>query len=323
MATPFSLIPCSKPDFCRRAAWMFLPVCFLSVRPEPSFRPNGLPDAGCQAASCKAGFVAARENAALSGHRLYLNVLGHHSFSASASNTPAQRSLPAAVRKLESDMVRVAGGAFTMGCQSGRDTECENTELPSHKVRIRNFSIGRFEVTQAQWQAVMGINPSYYGNCKNCPVENISWLAIKRFLVMLNTMTGKHYRLPTEAEWEYAARGGKRSLGYPYSGSQLIDEVAWYGGNSGGTTHAIGGKKPNELGLYDMTGNVQEWCEDDWHPYYQGAPTNSSAWVDRPRASLRVVRGGGWLHTAMGCRVSGRKAAMPPNRSSFGFRLAL
>ena len=302
---------------------MFLPVCFLSVRLEPPFRSNGLPDAGRQAASCQAGFVAARENAALSGHGLYLNVLGHHSFFASASNTPAQSSLPAAVRKLESDMVRVAGGVFIMGCQSGRDRECENNELPSHRVRVRSFSIGRYEVTQAQWQAVMGSNPSYYGDCENCPVENISWEDIQGFLAKLNAMTGKRYRLPTEAEWEYAARGGKRSLGYPYSGSQLVDEVAWYGGNSGGTTHAAGGKKPNELGLYDMTGNVLEWCEDDWQPFYKGAPADGSAWVGSPRALSRVVRGGGWLHTAWGCRVLTRNAGMPSNRGNFGFRVAL
>jgi len=233
-------------------------------------------------------------------------------------------TLPAPLQKLEADMITVVGGSFAMGCKSGRDTDCDDNEKPPHKVRVGNFAIGRYEVTQAQWRAVMSSNPSTFGNCEECPVEQVFWNDIQDFLQKLNTLTGKRYRLPTEAEWEYAARGGNQSRGYLYSGSNTIDEVAWYDSNSGRKTHPVGGKKANKLGLYDMSGNVHEWCEDDWHSNYNGAPVGGSAWVDSPRGSYRVVRGGSCFRTAPLCSVAFRGYSTPaPLFGNIGFRLAL
>ncbi len=240
-----------------------------------------------------------------------------------------------AVQKLENDMVPVTGGTFTMGWQStSRDGSGYDDEKPAHQVSVRNFSIGRYEVTQAQWRAVMGADPPelYNKGCDQCPVEGVSWNDIQDFLKKLNSLTGKRYRLPTEAEWEYAARGGNQSRGYLYSGSNNIKEVAWYYSNykTGNTygeqtsTRPVGGKKANELGLYDMSGNVWEWCEDDWHGNYQGAPIDGRAWVDSPRGSNRVRRGGSWNNHAGYCRAANRIGYTPTYRhDNLGFRLAL
>ncbi|MBE2207851.1 MAG: SUMF1/EgtB/PvdO family nonheme iron enzyme [Saprospiraceae bacterium] len=240
--------------------------------------------------------------------------------------TSASISLP--------DMVFVPGGTFTMGWVKERDGEGYNSEKPAHEVTVKDFYIGKYPVTQSQWRTVMGSDPPELNNkgCDQCPVERVSWDDIQEFLKKLNEMTGKQYRLPTEAEWEYAARGGKQSKGYLYSGSNNLDEVAWYdknykAGNTFGeqkTTRPVGGKKPNELGLYDMSGNVWEWCEDDWHSNYNGAPVDGSAWVDSSRASNRVYRGGGWNNTAGYCRAADRRHYTPTLRSNnLGFRLAL
>jgi formylglycine-generating enzyme required for sulfatase activity len=245
----------------------------------------------------------------------------------------AQRAEVEKFRRLF-EMVRVDGGSFTMGCQDGRDKDCFDWEKPARTVQVSSFSIGKYEVTQAQWRAVMGSDPEelYNKGCDNCPVEQVSWNDTQEFIQKLNSLTGERYRLPTEAEWEYAARGGNKSKGYLYSGSHNIDEVAWYDGNykqgnihgSEKTTRPVGGKKPNELGLYDMSGNVWEWCEDDGHESYSVAPTDARAWVDNPRASNRVVRGGGWFRNARLCRAAYRNGHTPADRyGNVGFRLAL
>jgi formylglycine-generating enzyme required for sulfatase activity len=239
------------------------------------------------------------------------------------STTPNKPALPAPIARLEADMVRVAGGSFTMGCKSGRDTDCDDDEKPAHTVRVSDFSIGKYEVTQAQWRAVMGSDPSNNKGCDECPVEEVSWNDIQEFLTKLNAQTGKRYRLPTEAEWEYAARGGNQSRGYLYSGSNNIDEVGWYRGNSSSNNPPVGGKKPNELGLYDMSGNVWECCEDDLHDNYNGAPTDGSAWVDSPRGGSRVLRGGSCIYPSNFCRAASRGMISASGRNgSNGFRLA-
>ena len=217
------------------------------------------------------------------------------------------------------NMVYVEGGTFTMGATS-EQKKPDDDEKPTHRVSLSSFYIGKYEVTQALWKAVMGSNPS---NRKgdNLPVENVSWNDCQTFLRKLNAMTGKNFRLPTEAEWEYAARGGNLSRGYQYSGSKKIDDVAWYNNNSGGETHPVGTKAPNELGIYDMSGNVWEWCQDwygDYHGYLQTNPTGPSSGSDR------VNRGGGWDYDARICRVAYRSLNAPDVRFSLlGLRLAL
>jgi formylglycine-generating enzyme required for sulfatase activity len=191
-------------------------------------------------------------------------------------------------------------------------------------VTVRDFYIGKYEVTQAEWRQVMGSNPSSFKDCDNCPVETVMWNDVQEYIKKLNARTGKTYRLPTEAEWEYAARGGSRSQGYWYSGSNTLADVGWYDDNSGGKTKPVGTRKANELGIYDMSGNVWEWVEDDWHGSYTGAPTDGRAWVDSGRGSRRVPRGGGWGSTARHCRAACRNDSAPAYRLNFiGFRLAL
>jgi formylglycine-generating enzyme required for sulfatase activity len=217
-------------------------------------------------------------------------------------------------------MVFVKGGTFTMGCTSEQGSECLNSEKPSHSVTLSDFYIGKYEVTQKQWVHVMGSNPSYFKG-DDLPVENISWNDVQEFIRKLNQQTGKRYRLPTEAEWEYAARGGNKSGGYKYSGGNNIGNVAWYKYNSGSNTHKVGTKSPNELGIYDMSGNVYEWVSDWFGSYSSGAQTNPAG---PSSGSRRVLRGGSWYDYAEYCRVSNRGNRSPDDRYfNLGFRLAL
>jgi formylglycine-generating enzyme required for sulfatase activity len=227
------------------------------------------------------------------------------------------------ILELQQHMVFVQGGIFTMGCNYEQGSGCGSDEEPAHSVTLSSYRIGKYEVTQAQWQVVMGSNPSGFKGCDNCPVENVSWNDIQEFLRKLNGLTGQHYRLPTEAEWEYAARGGNRSKGYKYSGSNSLSSVAWYGNNSDSSTHPVGKKSPNELGLYDMSGNVWEWCSDFYgEHYYTFSPNNNP---EGPSSgSFRVVRGGDWDYFAMRSRVANRDFMTPDYRiNSFGFRVAV
>ena len=214
-------------------------------------------------------------------------------------------------------MKAVAGGTFRMGAD---DSDAYNWEKPVHSVTISNYMIGETEVTQELWQAVMGSNPSNFKGAKR-PVENVSWDDCQTFIQKLNELTGQRFRLPTEAEWEYAARGGNQSKGYKYAGSNSIDDVAWYTDNSSRTTHDVKTKAPNELGLYDMSGNVQEWCQDWEADYSSSAQTNPSG---PSTGYLRVYRGGDWNLNARLCRVSFRYDSPPSYRYiDLGLRLAL
>jgi formylglycine-generating enzyme required for sulfatase activity len=220
------------------------------------------------------------------------------------------------------EMVYVQGGTFTMGCTS-EQSGCLDYEKPSHTVSLSSFSIGKYEVTQAQWRAVMGNNPSKFSDCDRCPVELVTWNDVQNFISRLNQKTGKKYRLPTEAEWEYAARGGNRSKGYQYSGSDNIDSVAWYDGNSDNKTHTVGSKSPNELGIYDMSGNLWEWCSD-WHDenYYKSSPSSNPKGASS--GTFRVLRGGSWSNVAVHCRVAYRYFSSSSGRGDLiGFRLLL
>ncbi len=227
-----------------------------------------------------------------------------------------------------------------MGATAEQGSDAYDNEKPFHDVTLDDYLIGETEVTQELWEAVMGDNPSYFKGAKN-PVENVSWDDCKIFINKLNSLTGQQFRLPTEAEWEFAARGGNKGKPTKYSGSAVIGEVAWYWQNSGdeflsGTdldwsadkinknnckTHPVGTKAPNELGIYDMSGNVWEWCED----WYGGYSSSLQANPKGPSGgSNRVFRGGSWSLSAWFCRVSLRSDYTPDYRSlDLGLRLAL
>jgi len=219
------------------------------------------------------------------------------------------------------DMVFVKGGTFTMGCTAERAKSCEDDERPAHSVTLSDFYIGKHEVTQKQWYAVMRSNPTAFSKNRNLPVDNVSWNEVQEFIRRLNELTGKNYRLPTEAEWEYAARGGDNSGGHKYSGSNNIDKVAWYGDNSELETRSVGNKQPNELGIYDMSGNVREWV-NDFYGQYSPVPVTDPQGPST--GSNRVYRGGSWDDDAEDCRVSDRDYYYPSFRSYIlGFRLAI
>ena len=220
------------------------------------------------------------------------------------------------------DMTLVRGGTFTMGCTSEQENACTNNEKPAHQVTLSDYYIGRYEVTQFLWKSIMGLNynPSHNQD-NNLPVENVSWDDIQTFLEWLNNRTGKEYRLPTEAEWEYAARGGNQSRRYIYSGSNTLDEVGWYDDNSDLKTQPVGMKPSNELGLYDMSGNVDEWVNDLFGSYTDGSLNNPTG----PESGLsHVVRGGSSLRNEEGARVSSRGGWITSSSNNYlGFRLAI
>ncbi len=228
--------------------------------------------------------------------------------------------------QLNAQMVRVPGGPFRMGCQEwvfSSDRGCNDDEQPAHQVEVRSFEISKYEVTQELWEAVMGEreNPSRFQNCPRCPVERVSWDNIRIFLQKLNAGGGR-YRLPSEAEWEYAARGGQESQGYQYAGSNTPGAVAWYRKNSGGRPHPVGQKQANELGLYDLSGNVWEWVQDCWNSSYTGAPSDGRAW-ERGDCSRRVLRGGSWYSEPRTIRSANRYRYTAVNRNNnHGFRIA-
>lgn len=232
------------------------------------------------------------------------------------------------------EMIYVKGGTFTMGCtgeqvtraQGGSSTmsagsyDCASDESPTHSVTISSFYIGKYEVTQKQWQDIMGTNPSHNAGCDNCPVEQVSREDIQTFIQKLNNKTGKNYRLPTESEWEFAARGGNNCKYYKYAGSSTIDDVAWYDKNSYGKTQPVGKKTPNELGIYDMSGNVAECCSD-WYGAYTSSSQSDPSGASKNSMELRIIRGGSFRDYPNGCRVSKRDAGV--STGGAGFRLVL
>ncbi len=227
-------------------------------------------------------------------------------------------------------MVAVAGGTFTMGATSEQGSDAHNDEKPAHQVTLSDYWIGETEVTEALWAAVMGSNPSNSKKGDNYPVELVSWNACQTFISKLNSLTGETFRLPTEAEWEFAARGGTMSEGYKYSGSNTIGDVAWYAVNAyavGSSSpnygkHPVATKAANELGLYDMSGNVWEWCQDLYSSsYYSSSPSMNP--TGPSTGSFRVSRGGWWTNGASSCRVSNRNDITPSGTGNgLGLRLA-
>jgi formylglycine-generating enzyme required for sulfatase activity len=230
------------------------------------------------------------------------------------------------------EMIPIEGGPFRMGSPQGAE-DAYGDESPARDVTVPDFCLGRYPVTQGLWRAVALAAPEYglepESSCfkgEERPVESVSWNDIKeKFLPAINKLTGRSFRLPTEAEWEYAARGGNyHAEGYTYAGSDKLREVGWYNNNSGKETHPVGLLYPNALGLYDMSGNVWEWCEDDWHGNYEGAPSDGSAWIDGPeRGDDCVQRGGSYWDEAQSCRAAYRNFNDPATRFlNGGFRLA-
>ena len=230
------------------------------------------------------------------------------------SHSGSTVSLSAELNKLINNMVYVSGGTFIMGGDESSD------QTPTHSVTLSSYYICKYEVTQALWRAVMGSNPSKFKG-DNLPVEQVSWNDCQTFINRLNNYTGRNFRLPTEAEWEFAARGGNYSRHYKYSGSNYISDVAWYCDNSGNRTHPVGTKQANELGLYDMSGNVWEWCSDwygSYSSYSQSNPTGATSGFGR------VERGGNWCGLARYCCSSHRSYYAPGNSfDDLGLRLVL
>ena len=247
-----------------------------------------------------------------------MNGLTNNSAPTPQQSNPSQ-NLTFTVDGVSFTMIYVPGGTFTMGATSEQGSDAENDEKPAHSVTLSSYHVGQTEVTQALWAAVMGSNPSRFkGDWR--PVENVSWYDCQTFISRLNEKTGKNFRLPTEAEWEYTARNGN-SGGLKYAGSDIISNVAWYSNNSNSSTHNVATKFPNSLGIYDMSGNVWEWCEDWYGDYNSSSQTNPKG---PSNGDYRVRRGGSCVSYAGFCRVSFR-AYSAPSRSDIplGLRLAL
>lgn len=218
------------------------------------------------------------------------------------------------------EMIYIKGGTYMMGSLEG-SVEAEEDEFPAHSVTVNDFFIGECEVTQELWEAVMGNNPSGFKDNPMLPVESVNWFECKAFIDSLNKLTGKVFRLPTEAEWEFAARGGNNSQGFIYSGSDSIDSVAWYKDNGENCTKPVKQKLPNELGLYDMSGNVWEWCSDWYGNYPSESVVNPTG---NENGYMRVMRGGSWLVAPEICRVADRSHGSPKGGGCIaGLRLAL
>ena len=216
-------------------------------------------------------------------------------------------------------MIQVEGGTFMMGGTPEQGIDALSDEMPTHQVTLSTYHIGQTQVTQELWRAVMGDNPSMFRGDLQRPVDSVSWLDCQKFLKRLTKLTGQEFRLPTEAEWEYAARGGSNSKGYKYPGSNDFVKVAWYIDNSNSITHPVGKKEANELGIYDMCGNVWEWCYDWYGPYGRNSQINPTG----PKTGFcHVIRGGSWLDDAGYFRVSRRSYLGPMIIGrDLGFRL--
>ncbi|WP_149988258.1 formylglycine-generating enzyme family protein, partial [Microcystis aeruginosa] len=235
------------------------------------------------------------------------------------SPTPFTEKLP---NRVTLEMVSLPAGQFLMGSPDS-DSDASDDEKPPHQVKVNSFAIGKYPVTQAQYEAVMGTNPSHFKNNPQNPVENVSWNDAQAFCQKLSQITGKTYRLLTEAEWEYACRAGTTTRYYFGDDANQLGDYAWYDGNSQNTTHPVGQKKPNAWGLYDMSGNVWEWCEDNWHDSYENAPKDGSAWIKNGDDNRSLLRGGSWYSDPDGCRSAYRvsNARRDDDSISGGFRL--
>ncbi len=227
-----------------------------------------------------------------------------------------QKTYTETIKGINFKMIYVEGGTFTIGCTTEQGDNCQDREKITKQITLNNYYMAETEVTQKLWKTVMGTNPSSFKDCDNCPVENVSYNEIiNYFLPKLNKLTRKTYILPSEAQWEYAARGGKSTKKTKYSGSNNLIDVTWYYDNSGSKTHPVGQLSPNELGIYDMSGNVWEWCKDWYVNSYADYPDASSG-------THLVYRGGSWVNFASYCRVTYRDYSAPSDKfTNLGLRL--
>jgi formylglycine-generating enzyme required for sulfatase activity len=220
------------------------------------------------------------------------------------------------------EMVKIPAGSFLMGSPDN-DKSAYGDEKPQHRVNLQEFYLGKYPITQEQYQAIMGNNPShshFKDNPKN-PVDNVNWNDAQKFCQKLSEKTGKKYRLPSEAEWEYACRAGTQTCYYFGDNREVLGEYAWYKENSGSKTHPVGQKKPNNWGLCDLHGNVWEWCEDGWHDSYENSPKNGTAWNDNhSQSENRVIRGGSWFNYPRNCR-SAFRSCVDLRYDHFSFRV--
>ena len=235
-------------------------------------------------------------------------------------NASAQGNYNEVINDVKIEMVYLEGGIYERGCTAEQVKYCRVDEKPVHKVRLKSFYLGKYPVTQKQYEAVMGKIPSGFKSCANCPVENLNWFEANEFIKKLNELSGQNYRLPTEAEWEYAARGGKQTKGFLYSGSNEIEIVGWHYYDKLAVLQPVGQKDPNEAGIFDMSGNVWEWCSD-WYGEYSSNNINNPKGPSQGR--FKVLRGGSWNVSENHCRVSRRHRYFPNTKTfDFGFRLA-
>ncbi len=257
--------------------------------------------------------------------QVFAQTEGKHGKAAKGEPKKAEQPLDpktkAVLQEIENNMVEVSAGTFTMGCTNPTDPECFAAEKPRRTITLQGFSISKFTVTQKIWKTIMGTDPSNK-KCDDCPVVNVSWFDAQMFINKVNQLSDKNYRLPTEAEWEYAAKGGSQSHGYKYAGGNDAIEVAWYDTLLSHESHPVGKKQPNELGLYDMSGNVWQWCSD-WYDehYYSVGPSNNPKGPSS--GSSRSLRGGSWWGPLNDVRVAYRDSYPPDSKDDdVGFRLA-
>ncbi|MEW8437512.1 MAG: formylglycine-generating enzyme family protein, partial [Candidatus Thiodiazotropha taylori] len=254
-------------------------------------------------------------------HRVRIEKTGYKPYETQATVTPGQQEtlrarLAANRQPYEPEMVALPGGSFEMGSPSSEEGRVNDEQ--QHRVSVSRFKLAKTEVTQTQWQAVMGNNPSHFKGCSDCPVEQVSWQDVQSYISKLNQRTGKRYRLPTEAEWEYACRGGR--VGERYCGGENVDRIAWYINNSDFKTHPVGQKQPNGFGLYDMSGNVYEWTCSAYDADYGGGEQRCAS---QNSDALRSIRGGSWNDIPLWVRSAYRFGNRPTGRNyNLGFRLA-
>lgn len=237
------------------------------------------------------------------------------------SSSPSNQAVTITVNGVEFTMILVDGGTFTMGATEEQLDFARRNEYPAHEVTIGSYYIGQTEVTQALWLAVTGDNPSTLQDDLSRPVDNVTMFDCAKFVDLLSEQTGKVFRLPTEAEWEFAARGGNHSRHTVYAGADDVSAVAWYEDVAGGQSHPVALLQPNELGLFDMSGNVCEWCQDWYHLYNDAPETNP---VGPESGTDNVYRGGSWEHAPVGCRVSSRYDLDPHEKAdNLGLRIVM